>query len=26
VTKDQITLLYDYNYWANSRVLKAART
>ncbi len=24
MTKDQITLLYDYNYWANARVLKAA--
>ena len=23
MTKDQITMLYDYNYWANARVLKA---
>jgi uncharacterized damage-inducible protein DinB len=24
VNKDEITLLYDYNYWANARVLQAA--
>lgn len=24
MNKDQITLLYDYNYWANARVLQAA--